>query len=92
MRNASDSAGLALTLRLSSHRPRLTSTERVWKPWRVWYDSVDSAGCITSSYRSQNALLDRSTKLMCPWIHHWCRIRSVSSSSLATSSESLRAS
>ena len=51
-------AGLAASMKLaelgiSSHMPRLASTERVWKPCNAWYASVGSSGRITSAYRSQ---------------------------------------
>ena len=36
-------------VRLSAHRPRAASTERVWNPCRVWYDSVGSSGWTTLS-------------------------------------------
>ena len=86
--NSSVSVGLALAMLRSSHMPWLASTERVWNPCRIWYASVGSSGCITSAYRSQNALDDSSTKLMWPWIHHMYRMWSVISSSLASSSSS----
>ena len=48
-RTAAVSVGLATTVRLSAHRPRAASTERVWKPCSVRYASVGSSGCITLS-------------------------------------------
>ena len=36
-------------VRLSAHRPAAASTERVWKPCSVRYDSVGSSGCTTLS-------------------------------------------
>ena len=47
--NSSFSAGLARTVRLSAHSPRLASTEVVGKPWSVWYDSVGSSGRMIAS-------------------------------------------
>ena len=72
--NSSFNVGLASAVRLSAHRPagrrrrrssgspaasgRPRSARRAARPCRS---------------RSQNALLDSSTKLTWPWIHHWSR-------------------
>jgi len=61
-------------------------------PTYSWGDVAVIAWLVdAAAIQSQKALLDRSTKLIWPWIHHWKRMWSASSSSLAASSSSVRA-